>query len=69
MTMTWRLGTSHHLPDALTRLPRPDAADDLIDDSFPDNASSGNPTDCVGLRGPIRDGQLLSVLELFEVGW
>ena len=66
--MQWRPGTSHQLPDVLSRLLRPGEAGDSIDVSFPDDTSSGNPTDCVGPRGPILDGQLLNDLEPFKEG-
>ena len=68
MIMKWRPGTSHQLPDALSRLLRPGAAGDSIDDSFPDDTPSGNPTDYVGPRGPFLDGQLLNHLEPFKEG-
>ena len=45
---------------------RPVAARDSIDDSFPDDSSSGNESEYVGPRGPILDGQLLNDLEPFK---
>ncbi|CAN0258752.1 unnamed protein product, partial [Laminaria digitata] len=48
MTMRWRAGSSHQLPDALSRLLRPGPASDSIDYSFPDDATSGNLGDYVG---------------------
>ena len=66
MIMNWRPGTSHQLPDALSHLLHPSAAGDSMDDSFPDDTSSGNPTDYVGPRRPILDGQLLNDLEPFK---
>ena len=36
--MKWRAGASHQLLDAQSRLLRPKATDDLIDDSFLDDA-------------------------------
>ena len=45
MDMTWKAGTSHHLPDTLSHLLRPNAAPESVDDSFPDKCTSGNPLD------------------------
>ena len=45
MIMKWRPGLSHQLPDAVSRLLRPGAAGDSINDSFADDTSSGNETD------------------------
>ena len=60
MTMRWRAGSSHQLPDALSRLPRPGPVADPIDDSFPDDATSGERrlrrTTGAGSRGGPTEG-------------
>ena len=43
MTIRWRTGSSHQLPDALSRLLRPGPATNPIDDSFLDDATSDEP--------------------------
>ena len=68
MTMRWRAGSSHQLPDALSRLPRPGPAADPIDDSFPDDATSGELGDYVGPQGPVLEGVLLKDLEPLKEG-
>ena len=62
--MKWKAGTSQQLPDAVSRLLRPGAANHSIDDAFPDDASSDKPTDYIGPRDPVLDGQPLNNLEL-----
>ena len=59
MTMRWRAGSSHQLPDALSRLPRPGPAADPIDDSFPDDTTSRERDDYEGPQGPVLGGVLL----------
>ena len=70
MTMRWRACSSYELPDALLRLLRRGPAADPIDDSFPDDAPSGNPGDYVGPQGPVLGIVLLRDLESLneEVG-
>ena len=68
MTMRWRAGSAHQLPDALSRLLRPGPAADPIDDSFPDDATSGKPSDYVGPQGPVLDGFPLKELEPAKEG-
>lgn len=63
MTLEWRAGTQHVLPDALSRLPHQPHQGDDIDDSFPDDGSSSQKEQFVGPRGPSLDGVLLSTLE------
>ena len=53
MTMRWRAGSSHQLPDALPRSLRPGPAADSIDDYFPNDATSGEPSDYVGPQRPV----------------
>lgn len=62
--MKWKAGTSRQLPDAVYRLLRPGEADYSIDGDFPDDASSGKSTECMGPRDPVLDGQPLNNLEL-----
>ena len=52
----------------MSRLPRPGPAADPIDDSFPDDATSGNPGDYVGPQGSVLDGVLLRDLEPLKEG-
>ena len=66
--MRWRAVSSHQLPDALSRLPRPGPAADPIDDSFPDDATSGELGDYVGPQGPVLEGVLLKDLEPLKEG-
>ena len=49
MTMRWRAGSSHQLPDALSRLLQPSPAADSIDN--PDHATFGESGDYVGPQG------------------
>ena len=62
------MGSSGQLPDALCRFLRPNAAPESVDDSFPDDCTSGNPLDDVGPRGPVLEGQLLNELHTFSEG-
>ena len=63
MTLRWREGCQHVLPDALSRLPHSRMPQADVDDSFPDDLSSRDRADFVGPRGPILDGTRLSELE------
>lgn len=42
IAMKWRAGTSHQLPDAVSRLLRLRVTGDSIGDAFPNDASSSN---------------------------
>ena len=52
ITMQWTASSSHQLPDTLSRLLRPGPAGDSIYDSFPGEATSGEPDASVGPQGP-----------------
>eukprot|EP00903_Cladosiphon_okamuranus_P006352 g6222.t1 len=55
MTLRWRKGTEHALPDALSRLPKKGPAGPPVDTSFPDdNTSPGDRTS--EPTGPVFDG-------------
>eukprot|EP00752_Nemacystus_decipiens_P017631 g15802.t1 len=66
IVMVWKSGVEHVLPDTLSRLPHSAAPQHDIDDSFPDDATSGAPSDYVGPRGPTLDGVPLADLETFS---
>ena len=68
MDMKGKAGSSHQLPDALSRLLRPNAAPESVDGPFPDDCISGNSTDYVGPRGPVLEGQLLNELDTLREG-
>ena len=68
MTIRWRAYSSHQLPDALSRLLRPGPTADAIDDSFPDDATSGEPDAYVGPQGPVLNGFPLRELEPSQEG-
>lgn len=62
MTLQWRAGASHHLPDALPRLPRfAKKSGEDVDDSSPDEISRPGRI-FNGPRGPVLDGIPLSDL-------
>lgn len=63
MVLEWRAGTQHVLPDALSRLPHNPSPGADISDAFPDDATSAQPQQFVGPRGPQLDGVLLADLE------
>ena len=63
MESSWREGPAHRPPDALSRLLRPNAAPESVDDSFLDDCTSDYPLDSVGPRAAILSGQLLNDLE------
>eukprot|EP00752_Nemacystus_decipiens_P006264 g5648.t1 len=63
MTLRWREGTEHTVPDALSRLPQKGLAGQPIDTSFPDDTSS--PSDRIQEPlGPVLDGVPLQDLAL-----
>lgn len=68
MVMRWRAGTSHHTPDALSRLLRPGPAAEPIVDYFPDDATSGERSDYVGPQGLVLSEIALNDLEPLEEG-
>lgn len=53
MVIRRRAGSSHELPDALSRLLRPGSVPDPVDNYFTDDATSGERDDNVGPQGPI----------------
>ena len=61
MTLQWRKGTEHTVPDALSRLPQKGPAGPPLDTSFPDDTSSsvGRNDEPVG---PVLDGVPLQSL-------
>ena len=68
MDMNWKAGSSHQLPDALSRLLRPNTAPESVEDSFPGDSTSGNPLNYLGPRGPVLEEQLLNELDTPSVG-
>ena len=68
MTIQWRAGSSHQLPGALSRLLRPGLAADPVDDSVPDDATSGEPDAYVRPQGPVLNGLPLRELEPSKEG-
>ena len=65
ITMVWKSGVEHVLPDTLSRLPHSVEPQENVDDSFPDDATSAAPSDYVGSQGPTLDGVRLADLEPF----
>ena len=62
MTLQWRAGTQHQLPDALSRLfgNTPEGTD--VDDAFPDDSTLKSDRRTKGPQGPTLDGIPLSQL-------
>lgn len=67
MCLEWKEGRSHHLPDALSRLPRFDMPGEDIDTSFPGDSST--KLSFRGPKGPVLDGVLLSDLGVKDVDY
>ena len=65
MTHRWRPVTQNQLPDALSHLPRFNAAGEVIDDSLPCDESSKNTSR--GSQGPVLDAIPLSTLGVENV--
>lgn len=65
IVMVWKSGVEHVLPDTLSRLPHATEPQEDVDDSFPDDITSGAPSDYVGPRGPTLNGVPLADLETF----
>ena len=55
MVLEWRAGVQHVLPESLSRLPHVQNPQADVDDSFPDDFTSGAPSEFVGPRGPSLD--------------
>lgn len=68
MTLQWRVGTFHQIPDAISRLLRPGLAGETIDDSFSDDSTSKLPNDYIGPQGLRFNGALLKDLETLREG-
>ena len=67
MDLEWREGRKHHLPDALSRLPRFDQPARDIDVSFPGDTPTA--LTCRGPRGPVLDGIPLKDLGVSEIDY
>ena len=65
MDLQWRPGANHQLPDTLLSLPLSDAPSKDIDNTFPDDSSTG--TTYRGPKESMLDGVLLSEVEADEV--
>ena len=63
MLLEWRAGVQHVVPDALPRLPHAKDTPADVDDSFPDDFTSGAPSDFLGPRGPSLDGVWLAEID------
>ena len=63
ITLRWRPGAQHVLPDALSRLPHAPHPQHDIDDSFPDDPSMPSATVAHEPTGPVLDGTKLVDLE------
>eukprot|EP00752_Nemacystus_decipiens_P015070 g13425.t1 len=66
IVIVWKSGVEHVLPDTLSRLPHSTEPQHDTDDSFPDDATSGAPSDYVGPRGPTLEGVPLADVETFS---
>ena len=60
MVLAWRAGVQRILPEALSRLSHVQNPQADVDDSFPDDFTSGAPSELVGPRGPRLDGVRLA---------
>lgn len=67
MDLQWKEGRSHHLPDALSRLPRFDVPGKDIDTSFPGDSST--KLSFRGPKGPVLDGIPLSTMGVQDVDY
>ena len=67
MDLKWKEGRNHHLPDALSRLPRFDLPGEDIDVSFP--GDSATKLSFRGPQGPVLDGIPLSELGVNDVDY
>ena len=65
ITLKWRPGTQHQLPDAMSRLPNKSIVIEDFDDFFPGNESLPNVHK--GPQGPVLDGVHLETLGMEDV--
>jgi len=65
ITLKWRPGTQHQLPDAMSRLPNKSDVIEDFDDSFPGDESL--PNVYKGPQGPVLDGVHLETLGVEDV--
>ena len=59
----WRAGVRHVLPDALSRLTHVQNPEADVNDSFPDDFTSGAPSEFAVPRGPSLDGVRLAEVD------
>ena len=63
MLLEWRAGVQHVVPDALSRLPHAKDTPADVDDSIPDDFTSGAPSGFLGPREPSLDREWLAEID------